>query len=94
MPAVVPVVAAPIAETVVHAGDATMQSMVKRAGVKPTTVETAAMETATVETATVASTSAMRSVGEIWLGERSNAQHGGCGASQSPSDPGPGAVFG
>jgi hypothetical protein len=83
------VAAAPIAETIVHAGDAAMQSMVKsaavkRAGVKPTAVKPAA----------VASTSAMRSVGEVWRAEHGNAQHSSCGASQSPSDPGPGAICG
>jgi hypothetical protein len=85
----------PIADTVVHAGEATVQSMVKSAtvkrasvkptGVKPTgvkpTMEPATVKSATMEpTATVASTSAMRSVGEIWRAERSNAQHSGCGA--------------
>ena len=91
----VPVAAVPIADTVVHAGKATVQSMVKSAtvkrasvkptGVKPTgakpTMEPATVKSATMEpTATVASTSAMRSVGEIWHAERSNAQHSGCGA--------------
>lgn len=107
----VPVAAVPIAETV-HAGDATLQSMVKSAavkraavestGVKPaTTVEASAVKPATMEPApaveastTVASTSAMRSVGEVWRAERRNAQHSSCGASQGPCDPGPGAVFG
>jgi hypothetical protein len=91
----VPAAAVPIADTVVHAGEATVQSMVKsatvkRASVKPTsvkptcvkpTMEPATVKSATMEpTATVASTSAMRSVGEIWRAERSNAQHSGCGA--------------
>jgi hypothetical protein len=91
----VPAAAVPIADTVVHAGEATVQSMVKSAtvkrasvkptGVKPTgvkpTMEPATVKSATMEpTATVASTSAMRSVGEIWRAERSNAQHSGCGA--------------
>jgi hypothetical protein len=91
----VPAAAVPIADTVVHAGEATVQSMVKSAtvkrasvkptGVKPTgvkpTMEPATVKSATMEpTATMASTSAMRSVGEIWRAERSNAQHSGCGA--------------
>jgi cell division septation protein DedD len=86
----VPAAAVPIADTVVHAGEATVQSMVKSATVKPTgvkptgvkpTMEPATVKSATMEpTATVASTSAMRSVGEIWRAERSNAQHSGCGA--------------
>lgn len=81
---------------------------VKRAGVKPTRVKPATMEPATTtepattmepattveSSTTVASTTAMRSVGEVWLAEGSNAQHSSCGASQSPSYPGPGAIFG
>jgi hypothetical protein len=91
----VPAAAVPIADTVVHAGEATVQSMVKSAtvkrasvkptGVKPTgvkpTMEPATVKSATMEpTAAMASTPAMRSVGEIWRAERSNAQHSGCGA--------------
>jgi hypothetical protein len=118
VPAVVPVAAAPIAETivrfgdgtVVHIGDGTVRNVVKAAAVKPTRVNCAAVEPATMEPATVepatvepattvessttvAPPSAMR-VGEVWLAERSNAQHSSCGASQSPSYPGLGAIFG
>jgi hypothetical protein len=81
----VPVAAVPITDTVVHAGEASVQSMVKsatvkRAGVKPT-VEPATVKSTTMESATsVASTSAMRSVGEVRRVERSNAQHSSCGA--------------
>ena len=92
----VPVAAVPIAETIVDAGEATVEpAAVKSTGVKSAAMEPAAVKSATMETATtVASTSAMRSVGEVWRAERSNAQHGSCGASQSPSYPGPGAIFG
>ncbi len=90
-----------VSEAIVHAGEGTVRCVVKRTGAKPTRVEPATMEPATMEPATMepataveASTTAMRSVGEVWLGERSNAQHGGCGASQSSSHPGPVAVFG
>jgi hypothetical protein len=86
----VPVAAVPITDTVVHAGEASVQSMVKsatvkRAGVKPTgvkpTVEPATVKSTTMESATsVASASAMRSVGEVRRAERSNAQHSSCGA--------------
>jgi hypothetical protein len=54
---VVPVAAVPVAETIVHAGDATVQSMVKSAGVKPTAVESTGVKPATMEPAAVKSTS-------------------------------------
>jgi hypothetical protein len=100
MPAVVPVT--PATETIVHAGEATVQSMVKSAGVKPTDVKRSGAKPTSVKPATTvkpaatveSSASTMRSVGEVWLEERSNAQHGSCGAYKSPSDPGPGAIFG
>jgi len=84
--------------TVVHVGDGTVRNVVKAAAVKPTRVNCAAVEPATMKpVTTVASTSvasAMRSVGEVRLAERSNAQHGRCDASQSPSYSGSGAIFG
>ena len=96
-----------VPEAIVHSGEGTVRyvvkaaaveaTAVKRAGVKPTRVKPATtMEPATTveSSTTVASTTAMRSVGEVWLAEGSNAQHSSCGASQSPSYPGPGAIFG
>jgi hypothetical protein len=87
-------------EAIVHSGEGTVRyvvkaaaveaAAVKRAGVKPTRVKPATMEPAT----TVASTSAMRSVGEVWLAERSYTQHSSCGPFQRPSYPDLGAIFG
>ena len=80
--------------TVVHAGDGTMRYVVKAAAVKPTRVNYAAVEPATtVESSTTVASPPATRVGEVWLAERSNAQHGSCGPSQSRSYPGPGSIF-
>jgi hypothetical protein len=93
-------------EAIVHSGEGTVRyvvkataveaAAVKRAGVKPTRVKPATMEPATTveSSTTVAPTSAMRSVGEVWLAERSYTQHSSCGPFQRPSYPDPGAIFG
>jgi hypothetical protein len=73
----------PVAETIVQAREAAV----------PSTVEPATVKSIPVKPATAMETSApamRRSVGEIWLAERGNAQQSG---SQSPSYPGPGFMF-
>jgi hypothetical protein len=77
-------------ETTVEARDAdrsvvesaAMKSAMERAGVKPATMKSAmeppAMESAVEPAAMAAPTP---SKGEVWLAERSNAQHGSCGPS-------------
>jgi hypothetical protein len=82
-PAVEAVAPVPVAETIVQAREAAV----------PSTVEPATVKSIPVKPATAMETSApamRRSVGEIWLAERGNAQQSG---SQSPSYPGPGFMF-
>ena len=103
MPAVVPVAAVPIAETIVHVGDGTVvhigdgtvRYVVKAAAVKPTRVNCAAMEPAAMEPATsVASTSVAYAVrvGEVWRAGHSNTQQRSCDASDSPFCRWPGLI--
>ena len=92
--------AVPMTETTVDARDAgrsvvesaAMKSAMERAGVKPAAMEPPAMESA-VEPAAMAAPTMSSSKSEVWLAERSNAQHGSCGPCQSPSYLGPGSIF-
>jgi hypothetical protein len=92
----VPVADICVCETIVHASEAP----VNRAAVKstePPGMETAAVEPAAVKPAKSAAvetpTTAVRSVGEVRLAERSNAQQRSRDASKSPFDLGPGFIF-
>jgi hypothetical protein len=78
--------AVPMAETTVEACDAA------RSVVEPAAMEST-MEPPAVEPAAMAAAAVSPSKGEVWLAERSNAQHGSCGSSLSPSYPGPGSMF-
>jgi hypothetical protein len=64
------VASAPIAETIVHAGEATVEPAgVKSAAMEPAGMKSTGMKSTAVEpAATVASTSATR-IGEFWLAE-------------------------
>jgi hypothetical protein len=84
----------PLAETIVHAREATvksansaaMKSAVKRAGVKAAAMEPAASVEAPASTTPC-------SMGEIRLAERSGEQQSTCDSSQNPCYRGPGSMF-
>jgi N-acetylglutamate synthase/N-acetylornithine aminotransferase len=86
----------PTADTNVDARDAA-RSVVESAAMERTGVKAAAVKAtrvnSAVEPAAMAAATVSPSKGEVWLAERSNAQHGSCRPSQSPSYPGPGSIF-
>ena len=87
-------VAARITETIVDDGGRA-SGVVVDDGVPmaETTVDARDAARSVVEPPAMAAPTVSPTKGEVWLAERSNAQHGSCGPSQSPSHPGPGSIF-
>jgi hypothetical protein len=88
VPAMVPVAAICMVDAIVETGEATAPSNMEAATVKAATVK----PTKSTPAVKPSASAVPRSVGEIWLAQRSNAQQRSGSAPQSPSSPRLGSI--